>query len=122
MATTPGKRSKRSSMSAGTAEPGGVPGEPAEVSGSTFRVTAPATIPDKTRAWWEVRAWDGYAYSPWSYAGSATACYFTIDRTLPDAPAVTSAAYPASDPDNPDDPWIDGVGRRLGTRRTAFAG
>ncbi|MFB4286314.1 LamG-like jellyroll fold domain-containing protein [Nonomuraea sp. ATR24] len=83
----------------------------AKTSGSTFQVTAPATIPQNRRMSWIVRTWDGHQWSPWSSAGDATGCYFTYDATAPPAPSLTSADYPPSDPENPDDPWHDGVGR-----------
>jgi len=82
-----------------------------KTTGSTFQVKLPASIPQKKTISWAVRTWDGYQYSPWSYAGDATACYFTFDKTVPEAPVVTSTAYPRSDPENEDDPWHDGVGR-----------
>ncbi len=83
----------------------------AKTTGSTFQVTAPSTIPQNTLIGWHVRAWDGYQWSPWSSAGSATGCYFYYDATAPEAPSVSSAAYPPSDPEDPADPWHDGVGR-----------
>ncbi|WP_052423166.1 LamG-like jellyroll fold domain-containing protein [Nonomuraea candida] len=83
----------------------------AKTTGSTFQVTAPATIPQNKVLSWIVRTWDGHQWSPWSSAGDATGCYFSYDTTAPPAPALTSADYPPSDPDNPDDPWHDGVGR-----------
>ncbi|WP_433357287.1 LamG domain-containing protein [Microtetraspora malaysiensis] len=82
-----------------------------KTSGSTFQVKMPATIPENKTIDWFVRTWDGYQYSPWSWSGSATACYFTYDKTVPPAPVVTSTDYPESDPENPEDPWYDGVGR-----------
>ncbi|MCW6004784.1 LamG domain-containing protein [Micromonospora sp. CPCC 205371] len=82
-----------------------------KTTGSTFQVTAPAAIAGKTELRWEVRAWDGFQWSPWSWNGSATSCNFGYDPTAPTAPTITSTAYPPSDPENPDDPWIDGVGR-----------
>jgi hypothetical protein len=80
-------------------------------SGTTFQVTLPTTIPQNTSIEWHVRAYDGTSYSPWSYAGNATGCYFVYDPTTPAAPAVSSTDYPESDPENADDPWIDGVGK-----------
>lgn len=84
-----------------------------KASGSVFRMAIPTSIglPQNTLAGWSVRAWDGSDWSPWNYDGSATSCYFTVDTTKPDPPAVTSTDYPSSDPDDPNDPWIDGVGR-----------
>ncbi|MEV5751765.1 LamG domain-containing protein [Actinoallomurus sp. NPDC052308] len=80
-------------------------------SGTTFQVTLPSTIPQNKPIDWHVRAYDGTSYSPWSYAGNATGCYFVYDPTAPEAPTVSSTDYPESDPENADDPWIDGVGK-----------
>ncbi|MDG4820802.1 LamG domain-containing protein [Asanoa sp. WMMD1127] len=82
-----------------------------KTTGSTFQVTAPSSIIGKNELRWEVRTWDGYQWSPWSYTGGATSCWFAYDAAAPSSPSVTSTAYPPSNPDNPDDPWIDGVGR-----------
>lgn len=82
-----------------------------KASGSPFSVTMPTTIPQNTKIGWSVRSNDGTSYSPWSYAGNATGCYFIYDpNTLP-APTITSTDYPESNPDNEADPWIDGVGK-----------
>ncbi|MCF6474753.1 LamG domain-containing protein [Nonomuraea sp. MG754425] len=78
--------------------------------GSVFKVKMPSTIPQRKTLSWAVRTYDGYQYSPWSFAGSATACYFTYDASVPAAPVVTSADYPESIGEEPD-PWYDGVGR-----------
>lgn len=43
--------------------------------------------------------------------GSATACNTVYDTSVPAGPSVTSGQYPPSDPENPQDPWLDGVGR-----------
>ncbi|MDR6979451.1 hypothetical protein J2X68_006187 [Streptomyces sp. 3330] len=80
-------------------------------SGSGFSLTLPSTLPENKQINWYARSYDGAQYSPWSSAGDPTGCYFTYDTKVPKAPAVTSAEYPASDPENPDDPWFDGVGR-----------
>jgi len=85
-----------------------------KASGSPFTVTLPSTIPENTKMEWHVRAYDGTSYSPWSYAGNATGCYLLYDHTIPAAPAITSNAadgYPPANPDDPNDPWYDGVGR-----------
>ncbi|WP_166380638.1 LamG domain-containing protein [Catellatospora methionotrophica] len=82
-----------------------------KTTGSTFQVTPPVSLAGKTGLRWEVRTWDGNDYSPWSWIGGATSCYLRYDAGAPSAPAVSSAAYPRSNPDNPDDPWYDGVGR-----------
>ncbi|MEO3885197.1 LamG-like jellyroll fold domain-containing protein [Nonomuraea sp. B5E05] len=78
--------------------------------GSVFRAKMPSNLPEKTSIAWAVRTWDGYQYSPWSFAGDATGCYFSYDKGVPAAPVVTSADYPESTGVDPD-PWHDGVGR-----------
>lgn len=83
---------------------------PAKQSGSDFVISLPSVPANKTVHWY-VRSYDGAQYSPWSYAGDPTGCYFVYDTSVPKAPAVSSGEYPASDPENPDDPWYDGVGR-----------
>lgn len=83
----------------------------AKQSGSTFSVQLPDDLPEGAVLHWHVQAYDGHDYGPWSSAGSPTACYFTYDTSVPEAPALDSAQYPASDPADPDDPWHDGVGR-----------
>ncbi|WP_406010267.1 LamG-like jellyroll fold domain-containing protein [Streptomyces sp. NBC_00637] len=80
-------------------------------SGSSFSLTLPSSLPENKQISWYARSYDGAQYSPWSSAGDPTGCYFTYDTKVPKAPAVTSAEYPASDPENPDDPWFDGVGQ-----------
>ena len=90
-------------------EPG--PKTSAKKSGSTFAISLPSSIPQNKQVNWYARSYDGAQYSPWSYAGDPTACYFVYDTKVPKAPAISSGEYPASDPDNPDDPWYDGVGR-----------
>ncbi|WP_239009254.1 LamG-like jellyroll fold domain-containing protein [Streptomyces sp. CFMR 7] len=82
----------------------------AKKSGSNFSISLPS-VPQNKTAHWYVRAWDGAQYSPWSTAGDPTACYFVYDASVPRAPAITSGEYPASNPENPDDPWWDGVGK-----------
>ncbi|QTZ95798.1 LamG domain-containing protein [Streptomyces auratus AGR0001] len=83
----------------------------AKKSGSDFVVSLPTSIPANKTVSWAVRTYDGAQYSPWSYAGSAEACYLVLDTQVPAAPTISSEAYPASDPENPDDPWYDGVGQ-----------
>ncbi|MFI1482845.1 LamG-like jellyroll fold domain-containing protein [Streptomyces sp. NPDC020747] len=80
-------------------------------SGSTFAISLPSSIPENKTVNWYARSYDGAQYSPWSYAGDPSACYFVYDTKVPKAPAISSGEYPASEPDNPDDPWYDGVGR-----------
>ncbi|QEU90761.1 LamG-like jellyroll fold domain-containing protein [Streptomyces kanamyceticus] len=83
----------------------------AKKSGSNFSVSLPKSIPANKQVHWYVRSYDGAQYSPWSWAGDPTGCYFVYDTGVPKAPAVSSGEYPASDPGNPDDPWFDGVGQ-----------
>ncbi|MGW4728485.1 LamG-like jellyroll fold domain-containing protein [Streptomyces shenzhenensis] len=80
-------------------------------SGSTFAVSLPSSVPENKQIYWYARSYDGAQYSPWSSSGDPTACYFVYDTKVPKAPAVSSGDYPASDPENPDDPWYDGVGK-----------
>ncbi|AXI79949.1 LamG domain-containing protein [Peterkaempfera bronchialis] len=83
-----------------------------KASGSQFSVLLPSAIPLNKKVGWEVRAWDGAEWGPWSAAGDkATNCYFLVDTTIPAGPKVASASYPGSQ--NPLDPlaWVDGVGR-----------
>nr|WP_325065098.1 LamG-like jellyroll fold domain-containing protein [Streptomyces apocyni] len=83
----------------------------AKKSGSDFAISLPSSIPANKTVHWYVRSHDGAQYSPWSYAGDPTGCYFVYDTSVPKAPAISSGEYPASDPENPDDPWLDGVGQ-----------
>ncbi|WP_435851975.1 LamG-like jellyroll fold domain-containing protein [Streptomyces rubradiris] len=80
-------------------------------SGSDFAITLPSSIPENKQINWAVRSYDGAQYSPWSYTGDPTSCYFVYDTKVPKAPSIASGEYPASDPENPDDPWYDGVGQ-----------
>lgn len=83
----------------------------AKKSGSDFTISLPSSIPANKTVNWYARVYDGAQYSPWSYAGDPQACYFIYDTAVPKAPAVSSSQYPASDPNNPEDPWYDGVGQ-----------
>ncbi|WP_437115673.1 LamG-like jellyroll fold domain-containing protein [Streptomyces griseoviridis] len=82
-----------------------------KASGRDFRISLPSSIPQNKQIQWYARSYDGAQYSPWSYVGDPTACYFVYDATVPKAPSISSGEYPASDPENPDDPWFDGVGK-----------
>jgi hypothetical protein len=82
-----------------------------KASGSDFSISLPTSIPQNKQINWAVRTYDGAQYSPWSWAGDATACYFYHDTSVPAAPAIASGDYPASNPEDPDDPWYDGVGQ-----------
>ncbi|MFG2463473.1 LamG-like jellyroll fold domain-containing protein [Streptomyces sp. NPDC048523] len=80
-------------------------------SGSDFVITLPSSIPpDKTVSWY-VRSYDGAQYSPWSYSGDPTACYFKYDPLAPKGPSISSAIYPAKNAADPNDPFYDGVGQ-----------
>ncbi|MFD5747183.1 LamG-like jellyroll fold domain-containing protein [Streptomyces sp. NPDC127033] len=83
----------------------------AKRSGSNFSIALPSSIPKNKQVAWYVRSYDGAQYSPWSTAGDPTGCYFIYDTSVPKAPAIASGEYPASDPEDPDDPWSDGVGK-----------
>lgn len=80
-------------------------------SGSDFAIGLPSSIPENKQINWYVRSYDGAQYSPWSNAGDPTGCYFTYDTKVPKAPSIVSGDYPASDPEDPEDPWYDGVGQ-----------
>jgi Concanavalin A-like lectin/glucanases superfamily len=91
-------------------------------SGSTFTTKLTSTlsngkaIPKNKTINWYARAVDYdqgtyYSYSPWSWSGSATACYWVYDTSVPAGPVITSGDYPAVDDSNPNDPSYDGVGR-----------
>lgn len=82
-----------------------------KASGSSFSISLPTSITKNQQALWYVRSYDGAQYSPWSFAGNATACYFYYDTQAPAPPKITSNDYPASDPENPQDPWYDGIGK-----------
>ncbi|WP_349239276.1 hypothetical protein [Streptomyces sp. CC224B] len=82
----------------------------AKKSGSDFSVSLPGSIPENKQVNWYARVYDGAQYSPWSYAGDPSACYFIHDTKVPKGPSITSSDYPASDSEDPDDPWYDGVG------------
>ena len=84
----------------------------AKKSGSDFSISLPASIPKNKQVNWYVRAYDGVQYSPWSYAGDEpTGCYLVYDTQVPKAPTISSGEYPASNPENPNDPWYNGVGK-----------
>ncbi|WP_189220850.1 MULTISPECIES: LamG-like jellyroll fold domain-containing protein [Streptomyces] len=79
-------------------------------SGSDFSITLPGSIPKNKHLDWHVRSYDGAQWSAWSYKGSHS-CHFMYDTGVPAGPKISSAQYGPSDPENPDDPWLDGVGR-----------
>ncbi|MET8976252.1 LamG domain-containing protein [Streptomyces sp. NPDC004539] len=79
-------------------------------SGSDFSLVLPSSIPKNRNVAWHVRSYDGAQWSAWSYTG-AHGCYFIYDTSVPAGPVISSAQYGASDAENPDDPWWDGVGR-----------
>ncbi|MCX4654736.1 DNRLRE domain-containing protein [Streptomyces microflavus] len=80
-------------------------------SGSAFTLSLPTSIPQNKTVSWHVRSYDSAQYSPWSSAGDPTACYFVYDKTVPAAPSIVSGQYPESQPEDPNDPWLDGVGQ-----------
>ncbi|MDT0345873.1 LamG-like jellyroll fold domain-containing protein [Streptomyces litchfieldiae] len=82
-----------------------------KTSGSLFEMFLPSNIPTNRRVEWFARAYDGHSYSPWSSDGSAERCAFIYDPTRPQAPAVSSPQYPEANPDDPNDPWHDGMGK-----------
>ncbi|MDF9805457.1 hypothetical protein M2436_004004 [Streptomyces sp. HB372] len=77
-----------------------------------FSWQLPSTIPDETTVSWRVRAVNDDGASAWSSEGAGAPCEFVYDRTLPDAPVVTSPDYPD------DNTWTPGAGVR-GTFRFA---
>ncbi|QFY10214.1 LamG domain-containing protein [Nonomuraea phyllanthi] len=83
----------------------------AKRSGSDFSLRLPSSIPEDKAVRWYVRVYDGEQYSPWSHAGDATACYFRYDTDAPKPPAISSGDYPEQNPEDPNDPWYDGVGK-----------
>ncbi|MFI6920942.1 LamG-like jellyroll fold domain-containing protein [Nonomuraea spiralis] len=79
---------------------------------SSFSVQIPSgLIPVGAGFSYMVRTYDGAAWSPWSWAGDATACYLRYDPTAPRTPQISSPEYPALNPDDPDTVARDGVGR-----------
>ncbi|WP_363325569.1 LamG domain-containing protein [uncultured Streptomyces sp.] len=82
----------------------------AKKSGSDFSLVLPGSIPKNRHVDWHVRSYDGAQWSAWSYTG-AHGCHFMYDTSVPVGPVIDSAQYGESDPDHPDDPWWDGVGR-----------
>ncbi|MFJ4985828.1 LamG-like jellyroll fold domain-containing protein [Streptomyces sp. NPDC088732] len=80
-------------------------------SGSDFSIKLPSTLPKSKKIGWHARSYDSAQWSPWSYSGSATDCLVYYDPNAPAGPSITSTQYPASDPEDPNDPWLDGVGR-----------
>ncbi|WP_319335344.1 LamG domain-containing protein [Streptomyces sp. NY05-11A] len=79
-------------------------------SGSDFSLPLPSSIPKNKHVEWHVHSYDGAQWSAWSYTGSH-GCHFMYDTSVPVGPTISSAQYGGSDPENPDDPWWDGVGR-----------
>ncbi|MFC8454523.1 LamG-like jellyroll fold domain-containing protein [Kitasatospora sp. NPDC057223] len=80
-------------------------------SGSIFSLSLPDSLPHNIYLTWEMRAWDGASWGPWSSDGDPTACYVTVDTSRPDGPAVTSTSYPGSKDASAVLPWTDGVGK-----------
>ncbi|MFJ6565776.1 LamG domain-containing protein, partial [Streptomyces sp. NPDC091412] len=80
-------------------------------SGSSFSISLPSNVPQNKQIYWQARSYDGAQYSPWSSSGDPTACYFFYDTKVPKAPSISSGEYPASNPEDPEDPWHDGMGK-----------
>ncbi|WP_253266102.1 LamG-like jellyroll fold domain-containing protein [Streptomyces sp. 6-11-2] len=80
-------------------------------SGSSFSISLPSNVPQNKQIYWQARSYDGAQYSPWSSSGDPTACYFSYDTKVPKAPSISSGEYPASNPEDPEDPWHDGMGK-----------
>jgi len=80
-------------------------------SGSDFSIVLPSSLKENKQVHWYARTYDGAQYSPWSTAGDPTACYFVYDTKVPKAPTIASGEYPVSDPEDPNDPWYDGIGK-----------
>ncbi|MGW8328803.1 LamG-like jellyroll fold domain-containing protein [Streptomyces sp. NPDC055808] len=81
-------------------------------SGTPYTITLPSSIPLHSTVGWEVRAWDGKAWGPWSSDGDQqTECYFNVDPTAPVGPVITSPSFPGSADLQTDLPATDGVGR-----------
>ncbi|WP_349239962.1 LamG-like jellyroll fold domain-containing protein, partial [Streptomyces sp. CC219B] len=79
--------------------------------GSDFAISMPSSIPENKQIRWYARSYDGAQYSPWSYAGDPTSCYFYYDTKAPKPPTISSNDYPRSVSENPDGPWYDGIGK-----------
>ena len=66
-------------------------GATAFVNSGTAATWAPTTALANGAYTWQVRAYDGQAYSAWSAASA-----FTVDTTAPPAPTVSCGTYPAN--------------------------
>ncbi|MFG2305281.1 LamG domain-containing protein [Actinacidiphila glaucinigra] len=83
-----------------------------KASGSSFSYPLPTAIPVNKTVGWEVRAWDGGEWGPWSSTGDApTDCYFNVDTSVPDGPRIRSNDYVGEMTHSDNLPWTDGVGR-----------
>lgn len=83
-----------------------------KANGSAFSVQVPkAKIPENKTLRWRAQAYDGYDVGEWSYAGPGWSCHFVYDTSAPEPPDITSNRWPESNSEDPDDPWLDGVGR-----------
>ncbi|MEV4617066.1 LamG domain-containing protein, partial [Kitasatospora sp. NPDC049258] len=81
-------------------------------SGSLFSVSLPALPASAGGSYgWEMRAWDGASWGPWSSDGDPTVCYFGVDTSRPEGPKITSSSYPGSTDAAATLPWTDGVGQ-----------
>jgi len=60
-----------------------------QLAGSKIPQTFVNSLATGNTVGWNVRAYDGHAYGPWSKS-----CYYQVDKTDPDEPSVTSSYYP----------------------------
>ncbi|WP_238014583.1 LamG-like jellyroll fold domain-containing protein [Dactylosporangium sp. AC04546] len=85
-----------------------------KASGSRFDYTVPSTIPQNVTISWDVRAWDGTVWGPWSSDGSPPTCEFVYDNTTPTPPLVSSPEFLDDElvdcATYTDATWRDGVG------------
>lgn len=83
-----------------------------KASGSVFSYQLPALPAAAVGAYgWDMRAWDGASWGPWSSDGDPTNCYFFLDTTAPGVPVVSSDTYPVVDDITKPLAAADGVGR-----------
>ncbi|WP_031010005.1 LamG domain-containing protein [Streptomyces sp. NRRL F-5727] len=81
----------------------------APTSETPFEHTVKSSVPENTVVSWNVKAWDGDGWGPWSTDGEGTErCEFIYDSTHPPAPKVSSPEYPELSPKH--SIWWDGVG------------
>ncbi|MEU2074477.1 LamG domain-containing protein [Streptomyces sp. NPDC013489] len=89
----------------------------APTGGTPFEHTVRSSVPENSVISWNVRAWDGDGWGPWSTDGATTErCEFIYDASHPGAPRISSDEYPALK--SKQLIWYDGVGT-TGTFRFA---